>query len=1737
MERLALRAALFAAAIACGSEPPNDPLAEAFRDPPASARPWVYWWWLESNVSREGITRDLEAMRSAGIAGALIFDAGSSSYRDVRRTPAGPPFLGAEWRALFVHAVREAARLGLELGFNLASGWNCGGPWVPPELASQRFVWSETRVEGPRSFAEALAKPAGSRDVAIVAIPDPRPRIRAASRTKASSAQPPYPVERAADGDLETFWVSGGKEPGEGPAAERPEWVLLEYDEPFPAATLVLAPRPSYGPRACEIQSSGDGETFATIARIEATDDPWQTFPFPATESRFFRLLIRSSADPHFPETPRNVQIREIALLGPGDALSAPPGRLRDWARKTVNEYVPWGPNGVPGETLLEDEPDIPGEAIPPERVIDLADRMDGAGRLTWQVPEGRWTILRFGHAPTGSRVSTTSPGGEGLMIDHMSREAMDLHFRAAAEPLLAEIGPLAGKSLAYFHCDSWEVGPANWTPSFPAEFRARRGYDIRPYLPVLAGRIVGDRGISNRFLHDFRRTIADLISDNHYGRFRDLARARGVGFHAEAGGPDPVALDALQALGRCDLPMGEFWARAATHRVADWQRIFVKQAASAAHIYGRTLVLAEGFTSIGPHWTEDPYHLKPTADRAFCEGLNRIYIHTFTHSPLEAGLPGNEYFAGTHFNPNITWWKQGRAWLEYLSRCQHLLQQGLFVADVCVYAGDHTPNLVPVKRIDPTLGPGYDYDVTNAEVVISRMRAEEGRIVLPDGMSWRLLLLPDRDAIALDVLEKIAELVRAGATVVGPRPVRANGLRDHPRCDARVRAIAEEIWGPCDGARVKENAAGKGKVVWGRSLREILLAAGVPPDFEYPRGDGGRHLDFIHRRDGETEIYFVANRTERPEDAVCTFRVRGKSPELWDPATGSIRPAPSWDAFEGRTRVRIRLAPYGSIFVVFRAAARQAPPGIARACAEDAPAAEIPGPWEVRFQAGRGAPPSATFDALHSWTEDADPGIRYFSGTARYAKRIDIPPFLLAAKRRLHLDLGTVKNIAEVWLNGEPLGVIWLPPFRVEISRAARPGENLLEVEVTNLWPNRLIGDAGLPEDERIARTNVVAFTKDSPLLPSGLLGPARILLEEEGVAEPPILRGVPEPLPDHPGNIFLAGESVAIRVPDGIPAGSRWRIFDDAGIEIARGSLGDGSGRTVSAGALGIGYYRVEFLGGGDRLEGWTSAAVLARLAAPVPADTPICIDSAAAWFAHGDPAKQERFARLAALAGVGWVRDRMRWREIQPAPDAFAEATTYDSSADIHARAGVKVLQVFHDTPEWAAEDGRRRGRFPPDLRAVHAFARAMGERFRGRVQAWEPWNEANIEPFGAHAIDEMCSFQKAAFLGFRAGDPEAIVGWNAYAGIPAAGHARGVIENEAWPYFDTYNIHTYDLPHTYLENWAPAREAACGRPLWITESDRGMRYATEGPWYDLSPADELRKAEFLAQSYASSLAAGASRHFHFILGNYQESWNGVQFGLLRLDLTPRPAYVALAAIGRLLAGARCLGRWTIPGEPDARVIAFRATPDGRARDVLVAWAEKPADWPARGEATASWALPEGVAVGEVLDFLGRPKGREVPRILRCAPIFVLLRAGDAERLPLEPPPRPDPRREGVPSAVVLQLRIPGGAVVPFSERPWSQGFERTFEGEEATLAIFAYNFGEERARGRICVEKIPGGWSLEPPTWEMEIAPMGCESFEARLRIPAAARGAFPESWVKLRGEFGRAGRPALAFRIR
>lgn len=660
-----------------------------------------------------------------------------------------------------------------------------------------------------------------------------------------------------------------------------------------------------------------------------------------------------------------------------------------------------------------------------------------------------------------------------------------------------------------------------------------------------------------------------------------------------------------------------------------------------------------------------------------------------------------------------------------------------------------------------------------------------------------------------------------------------------------------------------------------------------------------------------------------------------------------------------------------------------------------------------------------------------------------------------------------------------------------------------------------------GAPSSVSCALAGVLSLAPLLPVLAGSTPGP-----------QPALKRSIPAPLEGHPGNIFLAGEKVQVPAAAFLEAGAtQWRLLDDRRNELRKVELSAGeNGGRIDLGTPGVGWYRLEFNVTNSSSPAWTTLAILPRLKAPVPLDSPVCLDTASAWFARDNVPKQKQFANLAALAGANWVRDRLRWRDLQPDPGALKPPpTTYDTSAREFTEAGLQVLQVFHDTPPWAAEGRDATGRFAPDLRHIYDFARALGERFKSTVPAWEPWNEANITVFGGHSVDEMCSWQKAAWLGFKAADTNVIVGWNVTTTLPTVAQTRGLQLNRTWPYYDTYNIHTYEWPHIYPAIWKPAREAAAGRPMWITEADRGTPHLKNPPWYDQDSELELRKAEWLAQSFATSIFAGAARHFHFILGNYQEG-NVTQFGLLREDLTPRPGYVALAAVGRWLAGAKALGRW-LPGGP-AAMYAFRARPDGEECDVLVAWAEIEAEWKDRGKASVPWPFAMDLPVRSITDYLGRPL-QGIPQNLTSTPVFVALPRGAADALPLERAPDTGKWQPGETTPVVLQAAWPRKALRKVQDIEWSEAHvPHVKEGETLGLTVHAYNFAENGAGGTLRVLSKPEGWTVTLKEVQFLVTSHGRATLSGEVRPSGTIR----DDWVVLEADCGDKGRPVLAFRV-
>ncbi len=774
------------------------------------------------------------------------------------------------------------------------------------------------------------------------------------------------------------------------------------------------------------------------------------------------------------------------------------------------------GPPSTPLAGLPGDQP------IAPDRVIDLTAQLRSDGRLDWDIPAGRWTIVRTGHRMTGSKLMIPPPQADGLSVDWLASEPVDLQFQHLGRLFLDDAAK-AGMALQYFCDDSFEDGFPNWTEQIVERFRQYRGYNPVPYLPVLAGFIVGSAEISDRFLYDYRRTVADCMADRHYGHFADLCHQQGIEVQNEAAGPSrsgTMCMDGLMNLGRSDRPMGEFWLGLrhdepggedpklgyGVSRLEDGQNKVTKMVASAAHTYGRKTASAEAFTT-NRHWLDCPATLKPAADRAFCEGINRLIVHESTATRAADGLPGYEYYAGTHFNANQTWWPYVGPFLNYLGRCQFMLQQGRFVADVLYYAGDGAPNVAVPKHVDPALGRGFDYDVCNTEVLLTRVGVKDGRVVLLDGMRYRLLVLPESDVLPVEVAAKLKQLVADGATIVGPKPNRAPGLREYPKCDDALRLIADELWGPGDGKGVRQHAFGAGRVFWGGSLREILASDGMGPDFEYA---GSAWIDFVHRATDDTDFYFVANRNDRTDALDCAFRVGDRVPEIWDPVSGERREPAVWRQSAGRCIIPLGFAAHQSFFVVFRRAVADG--GVARsrerdtsASARNFPRSEtalrLDGPWLVHFQPEWGGPTKIEFAALSDWTTRAEEGIRHYSGTARYEKRFELraPPGV-----RVFVDLGVVKDIAEVRLNQKPLGVVWTAPWRAELTPALVAGENILEIAIANTWHNRVVGDAALPADERRTRTEI-PVKADTPLQSSGLLGPVTIQYVEQERPEKP--------------------------------------------------------------------------------------------------------------------------------------------------------------------------------------------------------------------------------------------------------------------------------------------------------------------------------------------------------------------------------------------------------------------------------------------------------------------------------------------------------------------------------------------------------------------------------------------------------------------------------------------------------
>ena len=996
--RKCLVAAIFSTALflgtACAADEFAD-LARGFAAPPPTARPWVYWTWIDGNINKAGITADLEAMKRVGIGGALILDVD-------QEMPHGPVrFFDKQWKDLFRYTVAEAKRLGLEINMNDGPGYyGSGGPWVPPEMGMQTVVASETHIAGGARWSGTLPVP-----------------------------------------------------------SKRPEYADI-----------------------------------AVVAVLERARSKYRIPDF-EMKSLQWRAWIAY----------RGTRSAPLDAVAPAEAI------------------------------------------IPLEGVMDLTGKMGADGSLTWDAPAGDWTILRLGHAWNGHIVGPSLRGETGPETDKLNKAATDLHFEAFVQQLNEIAGPDAKSALVATHIDSWEGGGQNWTGDMRDEFKKRRGYDPLPYLPILTGRVLGDLQTTERFLFDLRKTVSELTIENYTQEYQRLAHEAGLRNTFES--YTTIANDLDNAL-YVDEPMAEFWTP--NGQGLDFQPT-IKSMSSAAHINGYSVVGAESFTSGASEkfrWT--PSMIKSIGDVAFCGGINRFVFHRYAAQPFAEGVkPGMQMGPwGLHYERTNTWWEFSRPWHEYLARCQYLLRQGTFVADALQLTSEE-----PLLRFQETAIAGYDYDACGPETLLrGGMLGNEFRF--PSGAHYRLILLPDSPSMSLPLITHIRDLVRGGAAILGNPPQRTPGLTDHERSDAELQAIAMELWG--SDPAVTDRAVGQGRVFRHITPEAALAALGVAPDFT---SDAGLH--YIHRTLGNAELYFVASAKPEPVVATCTFRMANRQPQLWNPRTGAIVPLEAFAADGESTTLTLPLEPNGSAFILFtsdatapgrhvlqvtRDNARLLDGGLLQHSAaepeidpvnrtlrqpgeyvftfadghtktlsvSDAPAMTVAGPWQLRFPAGWGAPPQVTLDALISWSQHADAGIRYFSGTATYSKTLTLP--LPVTGQHLVLDLGKVEVMARVRLNGQDLGILWKPPYRVDITSAVKAGENTLEIDVVNTWVNRLIGDEQRPEDSERNKNGTVKtwpqgllegkpspagrltfsswrlWKKSDPLQDSGLLGPVTL-------------------------------------------------------------------------------------------------------------------------------------------------------------------------------------------------------------------------------------------------------------------------------------------------------------------------------------------------------------------------------------------------------------------------------------------------------------------------------------------------------------------------------------------------------------------------------------------------------------------------------------------------------------------
>ncbi len=1101
-----------------------DQLKKNFLNPPDEAKPWIFWYWMQASVSREGITADLEAMKKAGIGGAYLMPI---------QGPANPPYinppveqLSKPWWAMVKFAMQEAGRLGIKLAMHDCDGFAvAGGPWITPELSMQKVVWTKTLVKGGKALDDTLARPESYKgyykDIKILAYPSPE-----GSGICTKTIVPKITASTGAD--VQFLATPGNKTSFK---SSKPCRIQLAFDKPFTCRSLIIHTDASnYESERLLIETSDDGVNFKPLTRLVPPRHGWQDGDAPITNdivpttAKYFRFVYNNegsepgSEDLDFAKWKPSLKLSGIELSGEPE----------------INQYE--GKTGevwrVSKRTTAEQVPDE--LCIPKDKIIDITDKLSADGRLRWNVPPGDWTILRIGHTSTG-HTNATGGAGKGLECDKFNPEAVKIQFDHWFGEAVRQAGPeLARQVLKIFHVDSWECGSQNWSPVFAEEFRKRRGYDLMPYLPVMAGVPVQSAEVSEKVLSDVRQTIAELVVDNFFGTMAKLAHAQRGNFSAECVAPVMTSDDLLH-YSIVDLPMGEFWLRSPTHDKPN----DILDAISGGHIYGKNIIQAEAFTELRLMWDEYPGMLKTLADRNFALGINRFVFHVDVLNPWLNRKPGMTLNGvGSFFQRDQTWWGPGKAWIKYVQRCQAMLQIGHPVTDVAVFTGEETPrrailpdrlvstlpgifgedrvkseaerlanqnepmriipdgvtssaNMVnPDKWIDPL--NGYTYDSMNPDALLRLATVKNGRIILPGGASYGVLVIPGAhpmspasSLMSPALIKKIKQLVDDGVTVIlNDHPDRSTGLSN----DAEVKQIAEKL------LSASKLTGEKGRVFTGPYKNNTFDKLGISRDVIVTDStdSSAPYIAWNHRAATNFDSYFISNQDNKQRTVTLSLRTAGRVPELWDPMTGQIKAVGEWKIQNGRTILPLRLDANGSVFVVLQQSTNITSAQKNKNWPTVEPVRDLKEAWTVQFDKSFGCPAEpVVFNTLEDWTTNQNPEIKYYSGTASYSQEFNWHK----NSKNVYLDLGKVDNIAEVYVNGMDCGTAWTYPYRVDISKALKPGTNRIRIEVSNTWANRLIGDNALPQEKRITWTNAPFRLEGKPLLSAGLLGPVRIV------------------------------------------------------------------------------------------------------------------------------------------------------------------------------------------------------------------------------------------------------------------------------------------------------------------------------------------------------------------------------------------------------------------------------------------------------------------------------------------------------------------------------------------------------------------------------------------------------------------------------------------------------------------